>query len=454
MKFYFGLVSAALIFAAVSGGSLLWDGSYYMYRIVDTHIPFERFPGSLTLILALPVLLATDLTNQIPVLQAVFGLTYALIPILSLALSWWIVRREAPALFIWPALGIGIGTLMLQLHFVAEPILAIQLFWPLAMAILTRSRRLVYLVVIVLSLAILFAHPLSVLLFGLAAIMALAVGWRDPVDRTQKGLMAIGMVGLAVAATIKYWPLQARFETEAITPAGVQSSFGLSMPGLPTFAFLGIYTVAVIIFIGPLLRRNVSSWWRLFLYALEFAGLVAIGALFSLWASDVRWWENAITFRAASLFISLPFIGAAVLESLIHGPAWFASPEGDWGHRIKTTQIVGIIFAIVLVQQSISWIGLTNQLRETIAQSSTACISSSAIPKSARTPLGHWTATSYSLLLQGMTPEKVILADDGCSKTDFSRGLPIADWDLRKWQGGEFDLHLLSNQLAGTRGAP
>ena len=224
MKFYFGLVSAALIFAAVSGGSLLWDGSYYMYRIVDTHIPFERFPGSLTLILALPVLLATDLTNQIPVLQAVFGLTYALIPILSLALSWWIVRREAPALFIWPALGIGIGTLMLQLHFVAEPILAIQLFWPLAMAILTRLRRLVYLVVIVLSLAILFAHPLSVLLFGLAAIMALAVGWRDPVDRTQKGLMAIGMVGLAVAATIKYWPLQARFETEAITPAGVQGT--------------------------------------------------------------------------------------------------------------------------------------------------------------------------------------------------------------------------------------
>jgi hypothetical protein len=181
---------------------------------------------------------------------------------------------------------------------------------------------------------------------------------------------------------------------------------------------------------------------------------VAIGALFSLWASDVRWWENAITFRAAALFISLPFIGAAVLESLIHGPAWFASPEGDWGHRIKTTQIVGIIFAIVLVQQSLSWIGLTNQLRETMAQSSTACISSSAIPKSARTPLGHWTATSYSLLLQGMTPEKVILTNDGCSKTDFSRGLPIADWDLRKWQGGEFDLHLLSNQLTGTRGAP
>jgi hypothetical protein len=53
-----------------------------------------------------------------------------------------------------------------------------------------------------------------------------------------------------------------------------------------------------------------------------------------------------------------------------------------------------------------------------------------------------------------MTPAKVILAGDSCSKNDFSKGLPIAQWELRDWQGGEFDMHLLSKQLAGSTSTP
>ncbi len=454
MRFYFAVISSALVLAAVSGGALLWDGSYYLYRILDTHIPVERFPGSLDTLLALPVLLAAGLTNQVAVLQAIFGLTYALVPILSLALSWWIVRRQAPSLFIWPALGIGVGTLMLQLHLVAEPIISIQLFWPVLMAILTRPRRQVYPVALLLCLALLFVHPLSIILFAIAGITTLVLAWRDPSDRLDRVLLAIGFGVLAAIAAIKYSPIQSSLASEGITPAGLQSSFDSSMMGIPTFGFLGIYAVTAILFIVPLLNSKLPSWWKLLFYAIEFVGLVVIGGLFLMWAGDVRWWSSALSFKAAAFAVSLPFFSIAILETLVHGSAWFSSPESDWGHRNKATLLIGIIFAVVLCAQSLSWLSLSNQVRATMAEASATCISASTIPKSARTPLGHWSATAYSLLLQGMTPAKVILTDDRCSQTDFSKGLPIAAWEVRDWQSGGFNMHLLSTQLAGSSHAP
>lgn len=454
MKSYFSLVSLGLVVAAVSGGTLLWDGSYYLYRILDTHAPYERYPGSISAILDWPILFATRFTNQVAILQIVFGLSYVLVPLLSLALSWWIVRDTAPSLFIWPVFGVGFGTLILQLQLVAESVLLLQLFWPIVLAILVRPRWYVYPVILLLAMAILFLHPLAILLFGIACIIAFIVGLRYPVERVEKWLTAIGFACMTMLAVIRYSPIQATLEAESITFNGLQASFALSIAGIPVLAFIAAYAAAGIVLTVPLVNQKFPPLWRLLLYVVEFASLLAAGALFSLWASDIRWWGGAITFRALSLIMSLPFICAAVVDRLFHEPAWFHNSESDWTHRIRTTQVVGILFALVLIIQSTSWVSLTDQLRGVLRQSPSTCISASSIPGSARTPLGHWTVTSFSLLIQGMTPKKVILVDDGCKTTDFTKGLPIAQWDLRDWVGGEFDMHLIAQQLVQSGQKP
>src|ERR1700686_3288738 len=115
MKTYFVLIIAALSVAVLSGGALLWDGSYYLYTTLDRQTAFIPNHRYIAAVLQTPVLLAYHFTHNTQVLALVFGLGYAVIPLLSLALSWLIVRRTAPALFVWAALGFGFGTLMLQL---------------------------------------------------------------------------------------------------------------------------------------------------------------------------------------------------------------------------------------------------------------------------------------------------------------------------------------------------
>jgi hypothetical protein len=39
MRFYFGLIIAALGFAAVSGAAMAWDGSYMLFKILDLQSP-------------------------------------------------------------------------------------------------------------------------------------------------------------------------------------------------------------------------------------------------------------------------------------------------------------------------------------------------------------------------------------------------------------------------------
>jgi hypothetical protein len=160
-----------------------------------------------------------------------------------------------------------------------------------------------------------------------------------------------------------------------------------------------------------------------------------------IWARDPNLWKYATGFRIWALFSSFPFMILATFEALVHRHNYSYVKNIDFDHRIKTAQIIGVIFLLVLSVQSTSWFNLTNALRETIAHSENSCISGSSIDLSRRGPLNGW-STPYSILLQGRTPQKLVLYGDGCTEASFSEAVRIAPWDLRSRSGGWFDLRL------------
>lgn len=138
MRFYFALTAIALIIAGLAGAALSFDGSTYLYGILESQAPHAPNDRYIYIPLHLPVLLADRYTDGLAIVRAVFGLVYAAIPITALLLCWWVVHDQARHLFIWPAISIGLGTLPGQFYLVSEGMYVAQLAWPIVLSLLLR----------------------------------------------------------------------------------------------------------------------------------------------------------------------------------------------------------------------------------------------------------------------------------------------------------------------------
>jgi len=454
VKTYFGLIGIGLLAAVLAGGQLLWDGSYYLYKALDTQTPFVQNHRYIVVALQAPFLAAYHLTHDIAALNLVFGLTYALVPLLSLAVCWLIVRRTAPALFVWAALGFGFGTLMLQLLFIAEAVIAVQLMWPVMLATLTRPRWWTRLAAAGFAIAAFFTHPFALPLLAVAAVMAFVVALRFRSERREKLLWAGGFAVLTAAAVLRFANEKTNYETDQISLQILQTHFQQALKGWPIVGFAVVALACLFLFAAPYVQLVLARWQSPAtqanlmkgLHLAEWASLVAAGALFAVWAIVPRYWASALAYRTWVLFFSLPFMGLAGLESLLSRADSGQGPQEQWRHRQRSVQVIGAVFAGVLVLQSLSWHNVTDQLKTAMAANAGPCISRTALKSVTQNALATWSVTPYSLLLQGSMPDKVVL-DGDCAKTDFSKGLPIATWDIRKWTTGTFDFHLLEQSL-------
>lgn len=442
MKLYFGLTTLALLTMAICGAAVSWDGSYYLFRTLDAQTPF--FPSSrlINTPLELPVILVSHFTNNLGILQTLFGLTYILIPITALTVSWWLVRDRKPSLFVWAAFGIGFGTLPSQFDLVAEANMAVQLFWPIILGVLIGIRRAEAPIIFLLAVAAFFTHPVAVVpLFLLATGLSLITGLHDKNGIwwvfVFGGLSAIAVLRLTLGSGTGWLSLE-------IIRHALYSSVAI----LPIYSLIFAFLAGFMVFITSLLKRwlKVKGLWVNALYAVEFWNMVMAGIFLLVWARYPFLWSSTLGFRHWVLISSLPFMLMATLESLIYRHDALVDATSDWAHRTRTVRMVALVFLVVLFAQGISWVGLTNRLRETIIQSRDVCISSSSVSWLTQTPLNHWSITSYSILLQGRVPEKVILADNLCLAGKVPSDLHVSPWDPPLTGDGWFDLQKLKNR--------
>ena len=446
---YAGLVVLALCFAALCGAALSWDGSGYLFETLDKQVPFTTHLRLISVPLQLPVLLASRITDNPTILQTFFGLPYVAIPLLALSASWWIVRDRAPWLFVWPVLGIGLGTLAGQFNFTSEAIIALQLFWPVLLALLAGMRRGHVPLVLVLCLAILCSHPYAVPLFAAASVVALV----RAKSAGRGGRLRWWAAGFATAAVLGVVALRtSSYDTQQLSSGGLLWSFAVSTPGLPLVAIGSALLTGLTVLAVPFARRRNGRLIPI-LHSLGLLGIVGVGLSLALWVRDPHLWRWANKLSYPALIATLCFMAMAVLEGSIHTPEPPYGAGGpardalDWEHRVRTIRVVAIVFSLVLCIQSAVWFNLVGRLGETLDQRTWSCLSMSPIAWIQGTPLDQFDTPAQSLLLQGRVPQAVLLSGNGCGDTTFSGGVPLTQYAVRNWQGGWFDLRPLRQQL-------
>lgn len=453
INFFFVCVAIAMLIAGVSGAALSFDGSNYLFQILDSQAPHTPNDRLVNVPLHLPVILASHLTSNMSVLGIVFSLIYATIPLLALVASWWIVRKRAPHLFVWPVLCIGLATLPGQFYLVSEAMYAMHLTWPVVLAILVRAPARYTPVVALCAVAILVSHPFAVVLLGFAVGLAILQGWLYKGERERMWEWAFGLGVVLIIAVISFLFTSSGYESAQLSFEVLTRDFKASVVGFPLISLLFIWLATLALLVEVYLRYRMQFDPLPMVMAVEFAGIAIAGLLLFFWASRADRWVWASGYRPTALANTLVFMAIATGDSLLrkfHALDANGS-RSDWLHRSRTVQVTSIAFFLVLGAQSLTWTRVTDKLNETMSQSSWSCTSQSSIGWLSETPLS-WTTPVYSILIQSRSPERIVLPADGCSEERLGAEVVLAEqFAPRSWDGGWFHLEPLKERLVAER---
>ena len=449
---YFSLVGLALAAAALSSAALAWDGAVYLFQLLDEQAPFTPNGRLVNVIWQLPTLAASYVTDDLATLRILFSVTYAAIPLLALAFSWWIVRSNRPGLFIWPALGIGIATLPGQFMFVSEANAALQFAWPILLAMLARASGPTLVWAGVAAAIVLFSHPFGIVLFAAGAAMALFSA-RLPVWRRQALRWAAALTDLAILAALSLWLSGSTYEQEQLTPFILGWTFNVAVLGLPLASVACGWLAGAVLVASRRFGSHLQGWWKGVVDGLACGLIVVAGALLLWWALDPRQWHFANKYPYWGLFITFGFMLLAVLDASASQRVSALAHAAHWRSRSRAAHASAFVLLAVLLVQSASWLGLGNQVRHTLAASPWSCLSMAPQEALRGTALDQFATPYYSVLLQGRTPAKVFLGEDACGTATFNDGVTLDGQSLRAWNSGWFDFGTLrANLLSDVSG--
>jgi hypothetical protein len=429
-----------LVVAVFTDAALTWDGAYLLFRTLDTGIPIIPHDRLLDAPIHRPVLWVNAFTNSLPVLRATFGVVHVITPLIVLALSWWVVRKDAPALIIWPVLSIGLATLPGQINFISEGIKTNQLIWPILLAVLIGLPARAIPMLAVVSVAIMFLHPASVLMLAAVSAAALVVGSLQPGNRDRLYPVAICIFA---AAVLRYGMIADKYETDSMSVEIMRRQWRNAAMGLPGISLALTFLVMVLI-IAAGATKSFSRELRVLVI-----GLVALaGGVLMPWALEpARWWD-ALEFRGPANVVTLAAAGFAFLDAIwaiwTRGNCQRAVPE----IRLQAARAIAVGFAIVLSTQCIMYGRTIEKMNDALAASPGRCLSLSQLPDMPESPLNLWSTPSLSLLYQGWRPSRIVLQDGGCEQAMADGTLAVSS-PGSAYESDRIDLLPLQWQLGG-----
>ena len=427
---FFTLVAAALIVAALCGGPLSWDGAFYLFFTLDRQIPFFSRARAINAVLETPVLAVSHFSDNFMILRAVFCICYASVPGLGLALSWIACRASRPALFIWPALSISLAMLPGQFCFNSEAFVAASFTWPVFLAGLIGPEPGLLPVLVLLEVMVWFTHPIAVALSAFAAL-ATAVSASRLAGHARSTRFA-GAFLLAVLALSRVFAGFSPYEHQMMSLQRVTGSFRWSVLGWPLVSLAFVSAAALQCLRGRAMNRpaDESQFGADYLLA---GAVLAAGMCLIPWSLVPRAWAASIGYRLWVAPVSLALMTGCALD------AWRSSPAPSWTARKPALIAIGSAFFIVLSLQSATWVRLKTRFVHDLHQAGSGCVPRSSLKWIANTPLNHWSIAAYSIVLQGRTPQVLVLDDDNCDTYAKNREVNII-WFSRASGRGWFDL--------------
>lgn len=435
------LASMAVLIAAIAGTILLYDGAWFLFNILDTHrieIPQLRISFAL---MQWPAIWAAEATDSLPIVRFVFSIIVMAMPPIAIALCWWIVRKDAPWLIVWPALGIFLVDLPGQIHWIATSIRTNQLLWPILLAVFIGMPDRVVPLVTILLISALFMHPqISVYLIA-GACAALFLAWQRPEQRQR--LHGTAMV-FVFAAIYRYGILSGGYEAEEASISNQIGQWQRSTLWLPLITLVAVLCIAVYLVLrrrGPLQSRNAM---------LIATGIALVGAVaIVVWAADPTQWRTAIDYRGPSMWHSLILMGIAFLDVVLKVPLQDTTP--DTRVRISISNIAAVIFCVVIALQSVGWNGELDKMRTAMAQSEGGCIPAQSLPGFEDSPLNFWSLPAASIGIQSVTPNHVVLPEHLCNTAINTGVIPMNLVDPTRDTPGRFvNMFHLRSQVASV----
>jgi hypothetical protein len=417
LPLYWFLMAFGWIAAAVNGAAMSWDGSYILFKTLDSQMPYVPHYRWVVVPPEAVALFASLFTENTTVLSVIYGLVCVLMSALTLAASYWIVRDQ-PGLFLWPALSFGIGMLPGTLALYLEVLQASQYFWPLILAIRIGMPRRVVPVAFFFAAVLTFTHPASLLLLGVAFGFALLSRFRKTNRLEVWQIIVLGM--LLLLALLRFQLMHTPYESQRLEWEVFEDDFNTSVLGYPIWG-LGLAGAAGLLVLAK------QRW--------AFVLLIISGVILFSWANDSRLWSHAFAFRTWLPFFTLPLALMAFLDF---------TPTS----RRRMIHICGLIFALSMLAQSLTWRKVTQEAQDRLAAAPDPCSTSqSMINWLYETPINHWSLTPYSLMWGGRQPQKILIYGQDCAEGRFHGGLQVNFWDKRDWEGGWFNLEPLRENL-------
>ncbi len=445
MRTFFVLIGMGLLALSVAGAGMSYDGSYVLFRMLEGQQPWVDHGRATHLVFQLVASLVSHVTHNLPFLEFVFSLGYASAPIIALALSWWVVRRRAPGLFIWAAFGVAFAALPGQICLVADMLAVGQLAWPLLLAALVGVENKQIPLLVLLSLFVAASHPVACGFIAIAAALAFVTGLISPQERHRQWSLAAGFLVLSSVALAVEIARVDPYEAGLLHLDTLIANFRLAVVGWPLVAIgCGWLAGALILWephpAGPDRR---STHADVAVRACILLLLGAAGLALLRWGLDAHLWVNAIAYRFYLPFAASPFGLAAIVEHLRRDPETGRVPiPARLPSRRLYANAIATVCCVTLVAQGYSWHQLRNRLVQTTALARTACQSLDAPDYrwTTGTALGEWEISAYSIIVQGDRPSTVVLADDLCRTVDFHKGLYLTPWYTHGWDARWFNL--------------
>lgn len=411
------------------GSPLIWDGSYQLAETLIAGTPYAYLSRFHTLIVWQPVAWLSWHTDNVRLLTMVYGAPFLLAPVVGLLVSWWCVRRHAPMLVLWAAIGILATPLPGQIFVINDSVFQQHLFWPVFLGLmvpLTPGKRFVLGLLAFFQ----FAHQIgAVLTAGAAgALLVLALVERRPTERRELWdrfalvlvlAIAVGLktVWISVPGTLlydSYAPQEATWERAKL--AWLYGVDGPPLQGLVLayLAGLGLLAQWLLVKSGRAIRSDLFSY-------LAALCLLGTAAFFIYYAAVPGIWSSAINYRRWLVPLTLPVYAVAVAEMAVR--RWSAS-RGSGAYAdavpprstvvVRSGVVVGLacLFTAVLGFQSTQFKRDTDRLQAEVMASPHATLPIGGTHWSQFTPLNHWGTSWQVLLLQGKRPQKWVVGGD------------------------------------------
>ena len=429
-------VFLTLVVSAIVNIQLFQDGGSYLFEILQMKSAAIRHNRISVVLIQLPTIFLIKVlgkffggvNDHLSIIRIVFSLSYSMVPLLSLLLSWLVVRKRNEGLFVWAAIIILFINLV-NFSGVSELLISLQLSCPLMLAsILIPRTRFFWLLIGTLLPFIFFLHPLVVVLFVTMAVGIVYVGYKKPEKKTATRQIATILIAAAILKLILNIYSLTTYETSFLETKGM-NEYILETSIENKILLL----ISLLIGTGILIGKYQLKFKRIASIFIPVQRVYFLFMLLAVIAGFLLVFQYS--YREFPLKTGLSTLASLTVLLMMAFDSVEKTIDIETIHRLRLTTVLAIIFSLVVASKAFIWQSSIHKLRQTILKSESACLELNTenfkwLDTNPYKIINTWALPSLALIEQDIQPRKLLLEKGSCKIYQDSSLVKFDEWTL------------------------